>query len=245
MRTTQPQDQNTGVEAKEVLCSIGKMMSLNFWWTELKQGFELGGPGLGQFPLVCSGCSWECLLGHCSAESGVEIRALSAEVDVLSHTFWGWGRFHSTGLQLGWIPGLKAGRRVGRRMCDPPRTPQRKSQSPWEGVWSQEVCYLEIHRQCLCRVPVSQGFCRCSGYILTFQPFVYTKRESGRILPEKEVDRELDSTAYGCWLSLPPRLERDGDEELLGQRLAFVFPIRRMRVSPSSTLDSDLDQRAD
>lgn len=50
---------------------------------------------------------------------------------------------------------------------------------------------------------------------------------------------DVDSVYRQDWRGM------EGDEELLGQRLAFVFPIRRMRVSPSSTLDSDLDQCAD
>jgi hypothetical protein len=66
------------------------------------------------------------------------------------------------------------------------------------------------------------------------------------ILPEREVDREGNSTACGCHLShLQDWRGRDRDGELLGQRLAFVVPIRRMRWSLSSTLDSDLVQHAD
>lgn len=65
------------------------------------------------------------------------------------------------------------------------------------------------------------------------------------ILPKKEVDREGYSTVYECCLSLPSRLERDGDGGQSGQRLAFVFSIRRMRSSLSSALDSGLDQNAD
>lgn len=75
---------------------------------------------------------------------------------LFSHAFLRVGEGHSTGLQLGWLPRHQAGKRVGNWLCGP-------QSSPGERTWSQEVCYLETGRQCLCRVPVSQGFCRCSS----------------------------------------------------------------------------------
>lgn len=101
------------------------------------------------------------------------------------------GGFTAQACSLAGFLATRQGGGWGAECVAPPRTPLRRSQFRCERVWSQEVCYLGIHGQCLCRVPVSQGFCRCSRYILTFQPFVYTKRESGRILPEKEVEKEI------------------------------------------------------
>lgn len=62
MSITQLQGQNTKVltaaGAKDgVLRPVGKKDISEFPVDKLKEDFELGGPGLGRFSLICSSCS--------------------------------------------------------------------------------------------------------------------------------------------------------------------------------------------